>query len=126
MEEIKHSKRTRRKIYKTKGRERFIFLSIRISPQENEELLKKLEQTKMNKSEFVRKAISNVEIKEKPDREFYNTTQQLIRIGNNLNQIAKKANSLDFINTKEYQENADELKNLITEIKEKYLEENKL
>lgn len=121
MEEIKHSKRTRRKIYKTKGRERFIFLSIRISPQENDELLKKLEQTKMNKSEFVRKAISNVEIKEKPDREFYNTTQQLIRIGNNLNQIAKKANSLDFINTKEYQENADELKNLITEIKEKYL-----
>ena len=121
MEEIKHSKRTRRKIYKTKGRERFIFLSIRISPQENEELLKKLEQTKMNKSEFVRKAISNVEIKEKPDREFYNTTQQLIRIGNNLNQIAKKANELNIVDKEQYKILADEWKDFSNQVKKKFL-----
>ena len=118
MSDYKHIKRTK---VRADGRQRFIRIVFRVNEDEYEHFLKDVEKAQITKSEYLRNLINNVEIKEKPDREFYNTTQQLIRIGNNLNQIAKKANSLDFINTKEYQENADELKNLITEIKEKYL-----
>ena len=117
MSDYKHIKRTK---VRADGRQRFIRIVFRVNEDEYEHFLKDVEKAQITKSEYLRNLINNVEIKEKPDREFYNTTQQLIRIGNNLNQIARKANSMDFINTKEYQENADELKNLIKEIKEKY------
>ena len=118
MSNYKHIKRTK---VRADGRQRFIRIVFRVNEEEYEKFLKDVSKAQTTKSDYLRKLINNAEIKEKPDREFYNTTQQLIRIGNNLNQIARKANSLDFINTKEYQENANELKNLITEIKEKYL-----
>lgn len=118
MSNFKHIKRTKVRV---QGRQRFIRIVFRVNEDEYDDFLKNVSKAQVTKSEYLRRLIKQVDIKEKPDREFYNTTQQLIRIGNNLNQIAKKANSMDFINTNEYQQNVDELKNLITQIKEKYL-----
>ena len=119
-EEIKR-KRNRKQINKRKGRERFIFLNVRISPQENEDLNKRINKANITKSEYVRRAISNTEIKEKPTIEFYEDMKQLIRIGNNVNQLAKKANTLNFIDVDEYKNQAIEWKKFMDMIKKKYL-----
>lgn len=119
-EEI-NRKRNRKQINKRRGRERFIFLNIRISSKENEDLNKKIQKAKITKSEFVRRAIANIEIKEKPSIEFYEDMKQLIRIGNNVNQLARKANTLNFIDVDEYKNQAIEWKKFIDMMKKKYL-----
>ena len=102
-------------------RKRPIKMQIWLNDIEYKKLIDDSKKENTTMSDHIRKLILGAKLKEKPGIEFYNVMNEMSRIGNNLNQIAKKANSLDFINTKEYQENADELKNLITEIKEKYL-----
>lgn len=121
MSEEADRKKKKNRIYKRKGRERFIFLNIRISPKENEDLNKKIQKAKITKSEFVRRAIANIEIKEKPGIEFYEDMKQLIRIGNNVNQLAKKANTLNFIDVDEYKNQAIEWRKFMDMIKKKYL-----
>ena len=121
MSEEKYIKRKRKLPRQRKGRERYIFLSIRITPQENEDLYNKIQRANITKSEFVRRAIANAEINEKPDKEFYETMKQMIRIGNNLNQLTKKANSLNFIDVDEYKKQSQDWNKFMNEIKKKYL-----
>ena len=54
--------------------------------------------------------------KEKPTAEIYRTMKELNAIGKSLNQIAKVANSKDFINVKDYEENVRKLNGFIIEI----------
>ncbi len=121
MSEEKYIKRKRKQPRQRKGRERYIFLNIRISPQENEDLSQKIQRANITKSEYVRRAIANVVIKEKPDREFYETMKQMIRIGNNLNQLTKKANSLNFIDVDEYKKQSQDWNKFMNDVKKKYL-----
>ena len=50
-------------------------------------------------SAFIRKAINDTEIKQGPSLELAMLIKELNRIGNNINQIAVKANALGFIDT---------------------------
>ena len=62
-----------------------------------------------------------VKIREKPDNRFYEEMKQLRSIGNNLNQIAKKANSLNFIDYVSYQKETEKLNQFIIQIKKEFL-----
>jgi len=121
MSEEKYIRRKRKQPRQRRGRERYIFLSIRITPQENEDLSNKIQRANITKSEFVRRAIANAVINEKPDREFYEAMKQMIRIGNNLNQLTKKANSLNFIDIDEYKKQSQDWNKFMNEVKKKYL-----
>ena len=55
--------------------------------------------TGLPKSTVIRLLIKNYEPKEKPDARFYEAMRQLSAIGNNINQLALKANALDFVDT---------------------------
>ena len=116
MENFKHIKRTNVRV---KGRQKFRRIVFRVDDEEK--FLQNVNRAGTTKSAFLRDLINGVTIKEKPDREFYETMKQMIRIGNNLNQIARKANSLNFVDNVEYKNDANEWKEFMSDVRQKYL-----
>lgn len=72
-------------------------------------------------SDHIRKLILGAKLKEKPGIEFYNVMNEMSRIGNNLNQIAKKANELNIVDKEQYKILADEWKDFSNQVKKKFL-----
>ena len=68
-----------------------------LSPEENAELKRKAKLSGINETSVIRILIRGYEPKEKPDGRFYEAMRQLSAIGNNINQLALKANALGFI-----------------------------
>ena len=92
-----------------------------LSYEEVSLLKKKAEQTGYTESDLIRNLIRGYEPQEKPDERFYDFIKQIRGIGNNLNQIARKANYNNFIDKKLYQDESDKWNKFIIQIKEKYL-----
>ena len=82
---------------KTDNRKRNIPIRVWLSKSENAELRRKAKITGLPKSTVIRLLLNNYEPKEKPDTRFYEAMRQLSAIGNNINQLALKANTLGFI-----------------------------
>lgn len=102
-------------------RERNIEFHLRLNDIENDKLEELAMQSKLSKSDIIRKLILENEIKEKPDKEFYKVMNELSKIGINLNQIATKVNSTNEFDIEYYKEQVNEIKNFTSLIKEKYL-----
>ena len=68
-----------------------------LSPQEVAELKRKAELAGISETAVVRLLIRGYEPREKPDGNFYEAMRKLSAIGNNINQLAAKANTLGFI-----------------------------
>lgn len=84
---------------KTENRKRNIPIRVWLSKLENAELNRKAKMTGLPKSTVIRLLLKNYEPKEKPDARFYEAMRQLSAIGNNINQLALKANALGFVDT---------------------------
>ena len=82
---------------KTDNRKRNIPIRVWLSKSENAELNRKTKITGLPKSTVIRMLLNNYEPREKPDARFYDTMRELSAIGNNINQLAVKANTLGFI-----------------------------
>ena len=82
---------------KTDNRKRNIPIRVWLSKSENAELNRKTKITGLPKSTVIRLLLNNYEPKEKPDARFYDTMRDLSAIGNNINQLAIKANALGFM-----------------------------
>jgi len=104
--------RTGRRIYKKQ---------FWLTKEEVDLLNEKVKKSNMNQSDFIRNAITNSIVKEKPDERFYNSIRNLRVISNNLNQIAKKANSLGFIDAKNYKKEVEKMDMFIDELRKEYL-----
>ena len=102
-------------------RERNIEFHLRLNDIENDKLEELAIQSKLSKSDIIRKLILENEIKEKPDKEFYKVMNELSKIGINLNQIATKVHSTNEFDKEYYKEQVNEIKNFTSLIKEKYL-----
>ena len=89
--------------------------------EEAQDLQKKAKKTCLSEAALVRLLIRGYEPKEKPDERFYDFTRELSRIGNSLNQIAAKANSLGYINVPEYEEEIKRLHRFQADIEEEFL-----
>ena len=59
----------------------------------------KASEVKMSREAFIRQAVSGVEIKAKPPADFYKLIVEVRKVGSNLNQLVKRAQTLDFIDT---------------------------
>lgn len=68
-----------------------------LSPEDAEELKRKVELAGLNETAVVRLLIRGYEPREKLDARFYNAMRELSAIGNNINQLAMKANALGFV-----------------------------
>lgn len=96
-----------------------------LNKDEASTLRKKAKKAGMNEAELVRCLVTGVELKEKPDDRFYEYLKELRAIGNNLNQIARKANSQNgFIDGARYNQEAEKWNKFILEIKREYLSRN--
>ena len=72
-------------------------IDIMLNDEEYNKLKNDISRAKISQADYIRKLIMNKKIREKPDDRFYNVMMQLTAIGNNLNQIAHKANYLNEI-----------------------------
>lgn len=70
---------------------------ILMNQEEAQDLASKSQMTCLSEAGLIRLLLKGFYPKEKPDERFYEVMQQLSAIGNNINQLAKKANSLNFI-----------------------------
>lgn len=85
-------------------------------------ILKKLSiESDLSESELIRQLILGTTLKEKPDDRFYEVMKEMRAIGNNLNQIARVANSTGKINYDLYKCEADKWNRFIVDIKKEYL-----
>lgn len=94
---------------------------MKLSYEELEKLKNDSAKAGITKSEYVRRLIMNYVIKEKPDDRFYDVMMQLTAIGNNLNQIAHKANYLNEIDKDIYIQEKNNWNQFMKEVKVKYL-----
>lgn len=85
------------------------------------ELHKKSIKCKMSEAEIIRKLIMDTELKEKPDNRFYEEMKQLRAIGNNLNQLVKKANSTNYIDTNKLYNESIKWNKFINDIRNEFL-----
>lgn len=92
-----------------------------INQIEAKELERKSKLAGLNESDFLRTLIVNTVLKEKPGIEFYEFEKLLRAIGNNLNQIARVANTNGNINKDYYDEEAKKWREFIIEIKKNFL-----
>ena len=102
-------------------RKRELRIDVMLNEIEYKKLMNDVERERTTYSDYVRKLIMKAELKEKHDYEFYNVMKELTKIGINLNQLAKKANTLNFIDKDEYKKQAEEWKSFSNKIKNKYL-----
>ena len=72
-------------------------VEIYFSDSEYEELMKKVEASKLSREKFCRMVLSGAQIKEAPPAEFYKLITEVRRVGVHLNQILRKANSIGLL-----------------------------
>ena len=83
-----------------------------LSRDEAQELQKKAKRTCLSEAALFRLLVRDFEPKEKPDDRFYDVMRQLSAIGNNVNQIAKIANTYELVR----QEDVEYIINMQTKI----------
>ena len=91
---------------------------VRLSKADHHYLTKKARKAGLTKSEFVRRAVRGLEVKEGPTADGQRLIQELNRIGNNLNQIARVANAQKLVDVPQLRKTNDEIQdalNLITQ-----------
>ena len=86
-------------------------VEIYFSDSEYEELMKKVEASKLSREKFCRMVLSGVQIKEAPPAEFFKLITEVRRVGVHLNQILKKANSIGLLDVPMIHDALDELHN---------------
>ena len=102
-------------------RKRNIRKDIMLNEIENDKLISDCKKANISYGEYFRRLLMEKEIKEKPDREFYEVMKQLSKIGVNLNQIAYKANSTNNIDKDYYKKETEMWHKFAREVKKKFL-----
>lgn len=70
---------------------------VRLSRSEAQDLQKKAKRACVSEAGLIRLLLKGYEPREKPDEKFYDVMRELSAIGNNINQLAAKANTLGFV-----------------------------
>lgn len=70
---------------------------ILMNKAEAQDLQKKAKRACLSEGGLIRLLLKGYEPREKPDERFYDVMRELSAIGNNINQLALKANALGFI-----------------------------
>ena len=91
------------------------------SKAEAQDLQKKAKKSCLTEAALVRLLLRGYEPREKPDERFYDTMRELSAIGNNINQLAIKANALGFVDTPMLREEARKWHEFQIDIRKRYL-----
>lgn len=83
-------------------RKRNVPVMFRLNRKEAEALDKKVKKSGLNREAYLRQLITGVVPKDAPPPDYYSMMRELHKIGNNLNQIAQKAHTLNVIDVQRY------------------------
>lgn len=97
-------------------RTRNITVSIRLNKEEKQRLEELAKDSSYTQAGYLISLFWGDRPRPNPPIEYYTFITQLKSIGNNLNQIATKANALNFIDTKSYYKEVNKLHDVIKEI----------
>ncbi|MCC8073948.1 MAG: plasmid mobilization relaxosome protein MobC [Clostridiales bacterium] len=106
-------------------RKRNIQKILRFNRAEAQELQKKAKAACLSEAALIRLLVKGYEPKAKPDERFYDVMRELSAIGNNINQLSAKANSLGFIDAPMLQSEAKKWNKFQLEIEKRYLRPDK-
>ena len=91
------------------------------SKVEAQDLQKKAKKACLTEAALIRLLLRGYEPREKPDERFYDAMRELSAIGNNINQLAIKANALGFVDTPMLREEARKWHEFQIDIRKRYL-----
>ena len=99
-------------------RKRDVPFLFRMNKEEAEAFRERVRKSGISQEAYVRQAITGKTPREAPPPDYYSMMRELHKIGNNLNQIAQKAHTLNVIDVQRYDSDMrkfDEAVRLITE-----------
>ena len=88
-------------------------IDLRLNDAELAQLNHDVEKSGWSREKYLRALIANRPIQERPSMDLVSVLKHLQQINNNMNQVATKANSLNFVDTAAYWENVEMLKDTI-------------
>ena len=80
---------------------------ILMTKAEAQDLQKKAKRACLSEGGLIRLVLKGYEPREKPDERFYDVMRELSSIGNNINQLAAKANTLGFVDAPQLKKEAE-------------------
>lgn len=106
-------------------RKRNIQKIVRFSRDEAQDLQKKAKKACLSEAGLIRLLLRGYEPREKPDERFYDVMRELSSIGNNINQLAVKANALSFVDAPQLKKEAERWHKFQADIERTYLRPDK-
>lgn len=106
-------------------RKRNIQKIVRFSRDEAQDLQKKAKKACLSEAGLIRLLLRGYEPREKPDERFYDVMRELSSIGNNINQLAVKANTLGFVDAPQPKKEAERWHKFQADIERTYLRPDK-
>ena len=97
-------------------RKRNVEIKFRLTEEEAVSFNKDVLKSGITREAYLRHLINGKVPRDAPPANFFDFTKELHSIGNNLNQIAKKAHMLNVIDVKRYDEECRRLAKLITNV----------
>lgn len=97
-------------------RNRSIKKQVWLNSRENELLKKKCIKAGLSESSFFRHVINDTQIKEKPDENFYKILNDLRGIAVNINQLARVANTYQYVDENKYYPLANRVNDMIDDL----------
>lgn len=99
-----------------KMRKRNIQVITRLNKEEHSKLKKLVRKSGLTQEAYLRHLINGVVPMETPPLDYYDMMKELHAIGNNMNQIAAKANRTNLIDASQYNDNVNDLEKAIVKI----------
>lgn len=106
-------------------RKRNIQKIVRFSRDEAQDLQKKAKKACLSEAGLIRLLLRGYEPREKPDERFYDVMRELSSIGNDINQLAVKANTLGFVDAPQLKKEAERWHKFQADIERTYLRPDK-
>ena len=106
-------------------RKRNIQKIVRLSRDEAQDLQKKAKKACLSEAGLIRLLLRGYEPREKPDERFYDVMREISSIGNNINQLAVKANALGFVDAPQLKKEAERWHKFQADIERTYLRPDK-
>ena len=94
-------------------RKRNVAIMFRLNRKEAEALDKKVKKSGLNREAYLRQLIQGIVPKDAPPPDYYSMMRELHKVGNNLNQIAQKAHTLNVLDVQRYDETVKEYRKLV-------------
>lgn len=97
---------------------RTVEIKVRLNQKEADVLNERVKKSRLSREAYLRQLINGLVPQDAPPTDYYTMMKELYRIGNNLNQIARKAQSLDMIDVPLYKKTVGEFETAVKQITE--------